>query len=177
MLGLVPTNVEIKARTPEPGRVLQRLADLGAELQGIDRQVDTYYEARTGRLKLRRGTIEHALVAYTRADQRGPKVSQVTLYAPSDSDQLHATLSADLGVLVVVDKQRHIWSADNVKLHVDEVDGLGAFLEIEAIDEHGDLGEVVLRRQCSGWLELLEVAHGDLIERSYSDMLLDQGRR
>jgi adenylate cyclase class 2 len=174
MLALMHINVEIKARTKEPGRVLQRLADLGAELQGIDRQVDTYYEARTGRLKLRRGTIEHALIAYKRADQPGPKVSQVTLYEPNDSDRLHATLSAALGVLVVVDKQRHIWWADNVKLHVDEVKGLGTFLEIEAIDQHGNLGEVVLRRQCSEWLELLAVDHGDLIERSYSDMLLDQ---
>jgi adenylate cyclase, class 2 len=167
-------NVEIKARTREPGRVLQRLPELGAELQGIDRQVDTYYNARTGRLKLRRGTIEHALIAYDRSDQRGPKVSQVTLYEPNDSDRLHATLSAALGVLVVVDKQRHIWWADNVKLHVDQVTELGTFLEIEAIDQHGNLGEVVLRRQCSEWLGLLGVDHGDLIERSYSDMLLDR---
>jgi adenylate cyclase class 2 len=174
MLALMHINVEIKARTREPERVLQRLADLGAELQGIDRQVDTYYEARTGRLKLRRGTIEHALIAYIRADQPGPKVSQVTLYEPNDADRLHATLSAALGVLVVVDKQRHIWWADNVKLHVDEVEGLGTFLEIEAIDQHGNLGEAALRRQCSEWLALLAVDQGDLIERSYSDMLLDQ---
>jgi adenylate cyclase class 2 len=168
----VPINVEIKARTREPGRVLQHLAELGAVLQGIDRQVDTYYDVRHGRLKLRRGTIENALIAYERADQRGPKVSQVTLYEPNDSDRLHATLSAALGVLVVVDKRRHIWWADNVKLHVDEVAELGAFLEIEAIDRDGDLGEAVLRRQCREWLELLAVDHRHLIERSYSDMLL-----
>jgi adenylate cyclase class 2 len=170
----MPINVEIKARTREPERVRQRLVDLGAELQGIDRQVDTYYNARAGRLKLRRGTIEHALIAYRRADERGPKVSQVTLYEPNDSDRLHAALSAALGVLVVVDKQRHIWWSTNVKLHVDEVVGLGSFLEIEAIDRDGNLGEAVLRRQCREWLELLAVDHEDLIERSYSDMLLDQ---
>ena len=174
MLSPVPINVEIKARTGEPGRVLQRLAALGAELQGIDHQVDTYYGARTGRLKLRRGTIEHALIAYERGDQSGPKVSRVTLYEPNDSDRLHATLSAALGVVVVVDKRRHIWWADNVKLHVDDVAGLGAFLEIEAIDQHGDLGEVALRRQCSEWLELLGVDHNDLVDRSYSDLLLDR---
>jgi predicted adenylyl cyclase CyaB len=170
----VPINVEIKARTREPRRVLQRLAEVGAVLQGIDRQVDTYYEARHGRLKLRRGTIEHALIAYERADLHGPKVSRVTLYEPSDSDRLHATLSAALEVLVVVDKQRHIWWAENVKLHVDEVDRLGSFLEVEAIDRHGNLGEAALRRQCGEWLELLAVDHGDLVDRSYSDMLLDQ---
>jgi adenylate cyclase class 2 len=169
----VPINIEIKARTREPGRVLQRLADLGAELQGIDHQVDTYYGARNGRLKLRRGTIEHALIAYQRADQSGPKISWVTLYEPNDSDRLHATLSAALGVVVVVDKQRHIWWADNVKLHVDEVEGLGTFLEIEATNRHGDIGEVVLRRQCDEWLELLGVDDRDLVERSYSDLLLD----
>jgi adenylate cyclase class 2 len=173
MLAIVPMNVEIKARTREPGRVLQRLAELGAVLQGVDRQIDTYYNARNGRLKLRRGSIEQALIAYARADQPGPKVSQVTLYEPDDSDRLDATLSAALGVLVVVDKQRHIWWADNVKLHVDDVEGLGTFIEIEAIDRRGDLGEIVLRRQGHEWLDHLAVDQRDLIERSYSDMLLE----
>jgi adenylate cyclase class 2 len=174
MLALMPINVEIKARTRAPDQVLQRLAELGAELQGVDHQVDTYYEARSGRLKLRRGTIENALIAYQRADEAGPKVSQVTLYEPNDPDRLHATLSAALGILVVVDKQRHIWRSDNDKLHVDEVKGLGAFLEIEAIDRRGSLGEVALRRQCREWLELLAVDDADLVERSYSDLLLDR---
>ena len=174
MLALMPVNVEIKARTREPARVLQRLAEVGAELQGVDHQIDAYYAARTGRLKLRRGTIENALIAYHPADEAGPKVSQVTLYEPNNSDRLHATLGAALGILVVVDKQRHIWWSGNVKLHVDEVKGLGAFLEIEAIDRDGSLGEVMLRRQCRQWLELLAIDDADLVERSYSDLLLDR---
>lgn len=100
-----------------------------------------------------------------------PKVSEVTLYEPHDSDRLHATLSAALGVLVVRRTTPKPGGRQR-QTHVDEVKGLGTYLEIEAIGQR-NLGEVVLRRQSSESLDLLAStastasgtsSHGDLNE-------------
>ncbi len=64
-------NVEIKARCDDPEALLQRLQRLGAVLEGVDRQVDTYFHAATGRLKLRSGNIENSLIHYVRQDSAG----------------------------------------------------------------------------------------------------------
>jgi len=167
-------NVEIKARCNDPEAVLQRLQRLGAVLQGVDRQVDTYFHAATGRLKLRSGNIENSLIHYLREDRAGPKDSHVTLLAThaEESEALRILLAGALGIVVEVDKLRHILWIDNVKFHVDEVGGLGAFVEIEAINSTGEIGKVSLLAQCEHYLELLGIAEAELEARSYSDLAL-----
>jgi len=70
-----------------------------------------------------------------------------------------------------VDKRRHILWIANVKFHVDDVVGLGTFVEIEAIDRDGGLGEERLREQCERYRQLLGIEDADLEPRSYSDLL------
>lgn len=130
-------NVEFKARTAEPERVLALLEQLGAQEQGLDSQTDVYYRAARGRLKLRRGNIENSLIHYDREDQSGAKRSKVHLAALPDDWDPDQVLDAALERDVVVHKQRHILWLDNVKFHVDDVVGLGTFIEVEAIDHHG----------------------------------------
>lgn len=164
-------NIEIKARTRRPAAIRRILNDHNARFIGIDHQIDTYFKVPSGRLKLRQGMIERALIYYQRNDQAGPKASNVHLYPVQQGDTLKALLSASLGVAVVVDKQRAIYFIDNVKFHVDSVEGLGAFVEIEAIDINGSIGEERLRQQCRHYMELLQIEPADLIEVSYSDLL------
>lgn len=164
-------NVEIKAVCRRPDLAHQRLMNAGAEFRGEDRQVDTYFHVPRGRLKLRQGDIENALIHYDRPNQAGPKTSEVTLCPAPEGAALLGVLSRALGVLQVVDKRRGIYFIDNVKFHLDEVAGLGQFVEIEAIDTDGSLGEAYLRAQCNRYLQLLEIDTSDLLERSYSDML------
>ncbi|MBW0104375.1 class IV adenylate cyclase [Pseudonocardia sp. KRD-291] len=166
------TIAEIKARCPDPAAALARMRELGATRQGRDHQVDTYFAVAHGRLKLRLGDLETNLIHYRREDRAGPKDSQVQLHAPSDGASLHATLSAALDVLVVVDKQREILWADNVKLHLDTVAGLGTFVEIEAIDTDGTRTRSELHEQCRHWLDALAIDPGLLITHSYSDLML-----
>ena len=73
---------------------------------------------------------------------------------------------------VVVDKQREIYFIDNVKFHIDKVQGLGNFVEIEAIDNDGSIGKEKLQEQCRYFMGLLEISEEDLMAESYSDMLL-----
>jgi adenylate cyclase class 2 len=164
-------NVEIKARCPNPDAVRQALRARSARFTGTDRQIDTYFHVAEGRLKLRQGNIENALIAYHRPDQAGPKQSDVVLAPITAGDQLRAVLSQALGVLVTVDKQREIYYIDNVKFHVDQVTDLGSFVEIEACGPpDGDRER--LRRQCAEYMALFGIRDADLVEVSYSDLLL-----
>ena len=121
-------NVEIKARCDDPGRVRRLLRDRGADFKGTDRQVATYFHCPAGRLKLREGDIEHALIHYDREDLPEPKKAVVTLYRPPRDPALKAALTAALGVRAVVEKTREIFLLDNVKFHIDTVAKLGSFV-------------------------------------------------
>lgn len=169
------TNVEIKARCENHESIRQYLEQHGADFRGVDHQIDIYFRVPNGRLKLREGNIENALIHYQREDQAGPKKSEVTLYNFPPNPALKETLTKALGVLVVVDKRREIAFIDNVKFHLDRVESLGDFMEIEAIDKDGTIGQGRLMEQCQGYLDAFGVQEQDLLERSYSDMLLDLG--
>ena len=167
-------NVEIKAHCRQPENIHELLLQQGAEFRGEDHQIDTYFRVPQGRLKLRQGLIENALIHYDRPNQAGPKTSEVSLYPAPEGEALKAVLHRALGTLVTVDKKRRIYFIKNVKFHLDQVVGLGSFVEIEAIDSQGNLGEGYLRDQCGHYMQLMAVLPEDLLEVSYSDMLLSQ---
>jgi len=167
-------NIEIKARCQNPDQIRAILKQHQAQFKGEDHQIDTYFHCHHGRLKLREGNVENYLIHYLREDSAAPKQSAVTLYRPLPDMALKQILTQALGVLVVVDKIREIYFIDNVKFHIDQVQQLGAFVEIEAIDFSGEIGTAQLRQQCEFYMRLFGIHAEDLIERSYSDMLLDQ---
>ena len=165
-------NIEIKAKCSNPDAVREILKSHNANFEGADHQIDTYSKVKEGRLKLREGNIENFLIFYSRADQAGPKQSDVILYKTEPNSPLKTTLTQALGVLVVVDKKREIYFINNVKFHIDEIKNLGSFVEIEAIDQDGTRSKDELLAQCQKYMKLLNIAETDLIENSYSDMLL-----
>lgn len=168
----MPINVEIKARTKAIKTIRKLLENQLARYVGLDHQVDTYFKITQGRLKLREGEIENALIHYARSNQAGPKTSEVLLYQSPTNSSLKAILTAALDTLVVVDKMREIYFIDNVKFHLDKVTDLGTFVEIEAIDRDGSIGQEELTRQCQYYIELFQIEEKDLIPNSYSDLLL-----
>lgn len=135
--------------------------------------MDNYFKVNRGRLKLREGNIENALIYYEREDSRGPKKSEVIL-CQDPASPLKDILSKAMGV-VVVDKQREIYFIDNVKFHIDTVQGLGSFIEIEAIDENCSLREARLLEQCESYIKLFQIPGEDLVSVSYCDLLLNSG--
>ncbi len=173
-------NIEIKARSARQADIRRILTDLGADFRGMDHQVDTYFRVPNGRLKLREGRIENNLIHYQRSNEGGPRESRVTLFAckpvegsdPSSVHPLKQILSNALEVLVVVDKKREIYFLDNVKFHIDLVDALGEFVEIEAIDTDGSIGPEELRRQCDHYVSLFGITEDNMVAESYSDMLI-----
>jgi len=168
-------NVEIKARCSDPERVRVTLRARGAEFKGLDRQTDVYFNVPRGRLKLRCGNIENALIYYDRPDQPGTKRSDVCLCPCSPGSGMETLFTELLGVRVRVVKDREIYFVRNVKFHIDTVEGLGSFVEIEAIDTEGTIGHGRLLEQCREFVAILGIDEADLIDGSYSDMLMEGG--
>lgn len=166
-------SIEIKARCENRLKLQKILEHEQADYRGTDHQVDTYFNTPNGRLKLREGNIENYLIHYSRPNQVGPKKSKVILYKPNPESTLKDLLIAALGVKVVVDKQRQIFFIDNVKFHLDEVKDLGTFVEIEALDKKGNIGQKKLEEQCQEYLDKLGIKDLDLLEGSYSDMIAE----
>lgn len=166
-------NIEIKARCSNPGFMRNYLQQHHADFKGTDFQTDTYFKVNNGRLKLRQGNIENSLIYYNRENKAGPKLSEVTLFPVSQkSELLKKTLIQANGIKVEVKKKREIYFIENVKFHIDEVQGLGSFLEIEAIDENGSKGIEAIKEQCDFFIKELQIKEDDLLTMSYSDMLM-----
>ncbi len=166
-------NVEIKARCKNGDDVRACLLSKGADFKGTDQQTDTYFNVQKGRLKLREGNIENNLIYYERPDQAGPKQSAFQLVKVEDAAGLKKALASANGIKVVVRKKREIYYIGNVKFHIDEVPGLGSFVEIEAGNKMaGHPGADQLKEQCDFYLSALGITDKDLVEVSYSDMLL-----
>ena len=165
-------NIEIKAKCTDQGKVREILKSRNADFKGVDHQIDTYFKVPNGRLKLREGNIENYLIFYEREDKEGPKQSNVILYKSEPGSNLKELLTKSLGILVAVDKQREIYFIENVKFHLDNVQHLGTFMEIEAIDTTGDISKEKLLEQCNEYLQLFGTKDSDLLTNSYSDQIL-----
>jgi homotetrameric cytidine deaminase len=167
-------NVEIKTRDADPATTLERALSLGASDEGVLSQRDTYFAGARGRLKLREqdgGSEAGArLIAYARPDDDGARTSAYRLAEVGDPAALREALDAALGTTVVVDKRRHLLLYENVRIHLDEVQGLGSFVELEAVapadsDLSGEHELVARLRE--------DLALGEPVAVSYSDLLLD----
>ena len=165
-------NIEIKARTNRTASIREILLQNGADFKGTDYQADTYFNVPKGRLKLRQGNIENTLIYYERENQSGPKQSNFNLVQVADGDALKELLQKSLGIKVVVEKQREIYFIDNVKFHLDTLGQLGNFVEIEASNKYRPLSLEQLNEQCNHYVQLFAIALQDMVNNSYSDMLL-----
>jgi len=163
-------NLEIKARIADLAaarRVAERVA---TKRLGVQQQVDTYFACKRGRLKLRQiDGLSAQLVWYDRPDQPGPKTSQYVLVPVSNPETLKAALSAALGVSRVVRKRREIFLVENVRIHLDEVEGLGTFLEFEAmLDQQPD--QRAARKLLDRLAQEFGLENEALIQGSYGEM-------
>jgi predicted adenylyl cyclase CyaB len=165
-------NFEFKAKHEDITDAEKILSQYHPQFIGEDHQVDTYFKVPNGRLKLREGTIENALIFYKRGNDASAKQSMVTLYHHTPDAALKQVLTQSLGVKVVVDKKRRIYFIDNVKFHFDKVENLGTFIEVEAIDKDLTIGVDHLKEQCRFYQALFNIREEQFIAGSYSDLLL-----
>jgi homotetrameric cytidine deaminase len=180
-------NLELKARDVDPKRSFERALTLGAEDRGELAQRDTYFGHARGRLKLREQSPGGAeLIEYRRADSRKhsarpsargpdteePCTSAYRIVPVSEAEALHDALAAALGMLVVVTKKRRLLLWNGVRIHLDEVEGLGDFVELEAVAEPGS--DLTTEKEKLEHVRAdLGIEEAELVAASYSDLLLD----
>ena len=163
-------NIELKARCTEFGPVERVLNDMGAGLAATFDQSDTYFRVSHGRLKLRQvGADEGQLIQYTREDVAGPKQSDYQIAHTSDPASMREMLADLLGVWLEVTKRRQIWLWKNVRIHLDEVAGLGSFVELEAVTEEQGVEESTARVE--QLMQALQIKPADVVAVSYSDLV------
>jgi homotetrameric cytidine deaminase len=171
---MASVNVELKARDADPPATEARCLALGAEDHGVLLQRDTYFARASGRLKLRdQGEDGSALIAYRRPDGTEPEESSYVIAPVGAPEELAEALDTALGTTVVVVKRRRLLIWENVRIHLDEVEGLGTFLELEApvgpgLNDPATAQEKVRRLRAE-----LAIEDDALVAVGYSDLLLD----
>jgi adenylate cyclase class IV len=164
-------NVEIKARVADPDALRRRAARLAGASPEVIEQKDTFFAVVAGRLKVREfadGSGE--LISYHRPDDPGPKLSNYRRCACRNAAALADALTAVLPLAGVVKKQREVFLAGRTRIHLDRVDGLGAFVELEVVLAPGEPpgpGEAEAR----DLLAALGIPDSSLVAGAYLDLL------
>src|SRR4051794_30087042 len=168
-------NIELKASDPDPERSLAVVLGLGARDRGVLKQRDTYFRVEMGRLKLREEEPGGAtLVQYDRVDADEARESRYRLVPVEDPKALCAALEASLGVLAVVEKQRHLLLWQSVRIHLDRVKDLGNFVELEGVaTADSDLADELDR--VTRLTEALGIPPERVLRNSYSDQVVGSG--
>ncbi len=174
---MVARNIEIKARARDfvkQSKTAERLGDGRVEHIVQD---DTFFRVAKGRLKLREfedGTGE--LIQYQRDDAFGPTLSSYVCSATQDPTTLREALSNALGVRAVVRKKRTVYLVDQTRVHLDQVENLGQFIELEVVlkpDEKQERGMAIANRL----IRELGIDESDLVKTAYVDLLeVEKGR-
>jgi predicted adenylyl cyclase CyaB len=167
----MPANIEIKARVRELAEVRQRAEALSDVPCEIIRQVDTFFRVDTGRLKLRDlGARRGQLIFYQRADRGGPKRSDYHIAEIHDVDNLIHVLELAYGIRGVVKKTRYLYLAGQTRIHLDDVEGLGQFMELEVVLREGQ-SDVEGQAVAEGLMQRLGIQKSDLLEGAYMDLI------
>lgn len=163
-------NIEFKARLVDFAGARRIAQELATSRLGVEQQTDTYFVVPRGRLKLREIADRGAwLIAYERADSPELRNSDYRLISIGDPAELKAALSETLGGRVVVDKRREIFLHHNVRIHLDQVAGLGEFLEFEAVLGPGD-SDSSGHAQVARLRDVFQHTLGEPISTSYSQL-------
>ena len=169
----MPRNVEIKAIAPDLAAVRTRAEAIADGPALLLEQEDTFFFCERGRLKLRKlSPSEGELIQYDRPDTAGPKGSEYAMVRTDEPDRLVETLSRALGVRGVVRKRRTLLLVGQTRVHLDEVEGLGSFVELEVVLEEGQTepqGAAIAEQI----LAALGIDADRLVERAYIDLLED----
>ncbi|TVQ28212.1 MAG: CYTH domain-containing protein [Wenzhouxiangella sp.] len=164
-------NVEIKARVGDPAALEQRVRALADSGPVEIFQDDSFFNTPRGRLKLRDfGDGSGELIYYERGDQAGPKTSFYEITATAEAEQLRRVLTLACGETGRVRKQRYLYLAGRTRIHLDRVEGLGDFMELEVVlsaDELPQQGQ----REAEQLMKRLGVEADSLIECAYVDLV------
>jgi predicted adenylyl cyclase CyaB len=167
----LPSNIEIKARARNFEDIRSRAEKLSDTPVDVIPQEDIFFNVEKGRLKLRvLAPDQSQLIYYTRPDQEGPKRSDYHITHSPDPQNLKRVLELAYGIRGIVRKTRYLYLVGQTRIHLDDVDGLGEFMELEVVLEEGQ-SDAEGQKIAEDLMSALGVEKGDLIESAYMDLL------
>ena len=164
-------NIEIKARITDFSSVTRKAAEIADQGPIEIAQDDTFFNCESGRLKLRQfSEAEGELIFYRRSNQAGPKVSFYVRSQTTEPTTLREALSLAYGQVGRVVKQRTLYLTGRTRIHLDKVDNLGEFLELEVVLSENDSLEDGTQ-EAESIMQKLGIQPSQLIESAYIDLL------
>ncbi|MBD3363158.1 CYTH domain-containing protein [Candidatus Dojkabacteria bacterium] len=177
ILESIMKNIEIKARCKNLNIIRKILKEEKAKDISKSEQIDTYFNSINARLKLREiNGKEFILIQYNRANKKSSKFSDYKIYKTESPEDLKECLKRSLGIKVIVEKIRELYEIDSTRIHLDEVNNLGTFLELETVVKN-ELDTKKYKQENKRIKNLLGIKNSNLIESSYSDLLLKRRRK
>jgi predicted adenylyl cyclase CyaB len=165
----MPTNLELKIRVTSHQSLKKILKQIGAENKGILNQKDVYYSVPNGLLKLRIENGSESLIFYKRNENDKNRWSdfEVLKFTNSNGEKFFNNL---FNVEVIVKKERELFYYNDTRIHLDTVDYLGKFLELETLVING---KVDAKKRFKKIINLLKLDICKQIRKSYRDLLMD----
>ncbi len=172
----MPSNIEIKAHARNFLETMKRARTLSDGPAETIPQEDIFFNAPQGRLKLRILAPDNAqLIYYTRPDQEGPKRSDYHIAHTFDPENLKRVLELAYGIRGVVRKTRYLYLVGQTRVHLDDVEGLGQFMELEVVMKDGQ-SDAEGQAIAEDLMASLGVERGDLLDGAYMDLLEKSAR-
>ena len=166
----MPSNIEIKARVRNFEELKARTEKLADTSVQVIPQEDTFFNTPQGRLKLRVLADHAQLIYYTRPDHDGPTRSDYHIARSHDPENLKRVLELAYGIRGVVKKTRYLYLVGPTRIHIDDVEGLGQFMELEVVMGEGQ-SDAEGQEIAEGLMSRLGVERADLIDGAYMDLL------
>jgi predicted adenylyl cyclase CyaB len=167
----MPVNIEIKARVINFPALQQRAEKMSDSPCQVIPQEDTFFNCPHGRIKLRELSPQHGqLVFYLRKDTAGPKHSDYKIFETDKPAQLKLILAQAYGVRGVISKVRYLYMVGQTRIHLDDVLGLGKFMELEVVlrpDQTDEQGQAI----AEDLMQKLGILSANLIEGAYMDLM------
>ena len=168
---MILKNIEIKARISDYEKVKRLVEDLCPTPIKTEQQEDTFFNSTKGRLKLRETNDESTIMYYDRQNSFEPKQSDIALSFTENPDTLKFVISKSNGIRGIVKKKRILYKCGQTRIHLDNVEGLGKFIELEVVlkeKQTAQDGEAIANDLMNKFgintTDLIDVAYIDLIE-------------
>lgn len=165
-------NIELKIKLNDFKRVVSQLKKIGAKYINQLHQIDTYFNIKSGRLKIRNINNKiFELIYYQRPNKKSSKISnyQILNIKKNQIQKIKSILKKSLEVKIIIEKDRGLWQFNNTRIHLDRVKKLGNFLELETVVKK-NLEEA--RIEHSKIINLLNLKNYKKCSNSYSDLAL-----
>ena len=172
----MPNNIEIKAKLRHPDAVANTAKALSDTDLNVLEQRDTFFYAPSCRLKLREfsdGTGE--LISYLRPDTKDPTGSEYSISSTNNPAELRTVLTMALGVRGEVIKTRRLYISGRTRIHLDDVQGLGHYMELEVVMNAGDSNDGGVQ-EAQDLMNRLGIEASDLVDQAYIDLLEQHGQ-